>query len=440
MKTKNHIKIAATNTCRLVIALTFIFSGYVKAVDPLGTQYKIVDYLEALRIEGYIPNWFTLGASIALSATEFSLGIFILFAIHRRFCSRLVVYFLGVMLLVSAWLVVAHPIQDCGCFGEAITLTNTETLIKNIILMAAALVISRWPYAMPRFFSMGNQWIAINYTIIYIVVTSVMSLYFLPTFDFRPYHVGADIKKGMEIPEGVALPQFETTFIMEKDGVRKEFTLEDYPDSTWTFIDSKTVQTSKGYMPPIHDFSIEDKKTGEDITEQVLDEKGYTFLLISPHLETASESNFGDIDYIYEYAQERHYPFYCLTASDMKAVERWMDLTGAEYPFYTTDETTLKTIIRSNPGLLLLKDGVVFRKWSHNALPQAEELTEPLEKSELGKMDDSGVASKLLKVFLWFALPLILLGLADRVWAWSNWIRRKEKSNKIYQLLNKKKL
>ena len=439
MKRKNHIKITATNTCRLLVALTFIFSGYVKAVDPLGTQYKIIDYLEALQIEGYIPDWLTLGASVALSAMEFSLGIFLLFAIHRRLCSKLVTYFLGVMLLISVWLVVAKPIQDCGCFGEAITLTHTETLLKNIILMAAALVIKRWPYAMPRFFSVRNQWIAINYTIIYIVVTSALSLYFLPMFDFRPYHVGADLRKGMEIPEGAPQPRFETTFTMEKDGVRKEFSLEDYPDSTWEFIDSKTVQAAEGYVPPIHDFSIEDKETGEDITEQVIGEKGYTFLLVAPHLETANENNFGDIDYIYEYAQEHQYPFYCLTASDNKAVTRWMDLTGAEYPFCTTDDTTLKTIIRSSPGLLLLKDGVVMRKWSHNDLPQADALVGSLEENELGKMDDTTIGSKLLKVFLWFVLPLLFLALADRLWAWSDWVKRKEKSNKIYQLINKKK-
>ena len=124
-------------------------------------------------------------------------------------------------------------------------------------------------------------------------------------------------------------------------------------------------------MPPIHDFFIEDKRTGDDLTEDILADKGYTFLLVAPHLETASESNFGDIDYIYEYAQEHHYAFYCLTASDMPAVERWKDLTGAEYPFCTTDEITLKTIIRSNPGLLLIKDGTVLRKWSHNDLPQS---------------------------------------------------------------------
>lgn len=153
----------------------------------------------------------------------------------------------------------------------------------------------------------------------------------------------------MEIPAGAKQPEFETTFILEKNGVRKEFTLDDYPDSTWTFIDSKTVQTSEGYVPPIHDFSIEDYKTGEDITNEVLNDTSYTFLLISPRLDKADDSNFGQIDQIYEYAKDYGYRFLCLTASTEKDIAKWQDMTGAEYPFYTTDATTLKTMIRSNP-------------------------------------------------------------------------------------------
>jgi triosephosphate isomerase len=107
---------------------------------------------------------------------------------------------------------------------------------------------------------------------------------------------------------------------LEKNGVRKEFSLDNYPDSTWKFIDSKTVQISEGYTPPIHDFSIEDKNTGEDITKKVLDYKGYTFLLIAPHLEQADDSNFGDIDQIYEYAQQQNVPFYCLIQQAMTSL------------------------------------------------------------------------------------------------------------------------
>ena len=429
------------NLCRIIVAVTFIFSGFVKAIDPIGTQYKLQDYLGAIGMAGILPNWTLLAVAVFLAAIEFCIGIFLLFAIQRRLISKLTVAFMAFMTMVTVWIVVADPVKDCGCFGDALHLTNTETLIKNIVLLVCSLAIMYRPLAMFRFVSKSNQWIVTNYTIVFILVSSGFSLYYLPIFDFRPYHIGVNIPRGMEIPKGAKLPQFKTTFIMEKNGQRKEFTLDNYPDASWKFIDSKTVQTSEGYIPPIHDFSITDNKTGLDLTNSVLSHKGYTFLLIAPHLETADDSNFGDIDRLYEYAQSYDIPFYCLTASTTKAIKRWIDLTGAEYPFCITDEAVLKTIIRSNPGLLLLKDGTIINKWSHNNLPNEAKLSHPISQSSLGKMPKDSVPAKILEIVLWFILPLTLLTLADRLWAWSKWVRLKEQKDKqkLYHLFNKKK-
>ena len=429
------------NLCRIIVAVTFIFSGFVKAIDPIGTQYKLQDYLGAIGMAGILPNWTLLAVAVFLAAIEFCIGIFLLFAIQRRLISKLTVAFMAFMTMVTVWIVVADPVKDCGCFGDALHLTNTETLIKNIVLLVCSLAIMYRPLAMFRFVSKSNQWIVTNYTIVFILVSSGFSLYYLPIFDFRPYHIGVNIPRGMEIPKGAKLPQFKTTFIMEKNGQRKEFTLDNYPDASWKFIDSKTVQTSEGYIPPIHDFSITDNKTGLDLTNSVLSHKGYTFLLIAPHLETADDSNFGDIDRLYEYAQSYDIPFYCLTASTTKAIKRWIDLTGAEYPFCITDEAVLKTIIRSNPGLLLLKDGTIINKWSHNNLPNEAKLSRPISQSSLGKMPKDSVPAKILEIVLWFILPLTLLTLADRLWAWSKWVRLKEHKDKqkLYHLFNKKK-
>ena len=435
----NRLKAIATNLCRLALAATFIMSGYVKGIDPLGTQYKLQDYLAAMHLEGILPDWITLMAAVLLAAAEFLLGIMVLFAIQRRLVSKLMVAVMACMTALTVWIYAANPVKDCGCFGDAITLTNGQTLAKNIVLMACAAIMARWPLAMPRLISKSNQWIVVNFTALYILVTSLLCLYKLPVFDFRPYHIGADINKGMEIPKGAEQPEFATTFIMKKGGVTKEFTLENYPDSTWEFVDSKTVQTKKGYEPPIHDFSLTLNSTGDDITQQVLHDPGYTFLLVSPHIENADDSNCGDINQVYEYAQEHDVPFYCLTASTDKAIERWRDLTGAEYPFCTTDETTLKTMIRSNPGLMLIKNGVVIRKWSHNELPHTEDMTEDLDKLDIGHMPDDGVSEKILKIVMWFLLPLALLTIADRLWAWTKWLKEKRNSNKIYKLFKTKK-
>ena len=434
------LRILAVNVCRLVLAATFILSGYVKAIDPLGTQYKLQDYLAAMTLAGLVPSWVTLAAAVVLAAVEFSLGIFVLFAIRRRVVSRLVLALMTCMTLLTVWIYIADPVKDCGCFGDAIVLSNGATLLKNIVLLACAAVVAWRPIDMMRLISRSNQWIVMNYAIVYILVTSVWCLYSLPSFDFRPYHVGVNIKQAMTVPDGAPKTEYSTTFIMRKNGKTREFTLENYPDSTWEFVDSRTVVTKQGYEPPIHDFSMTDAATGEDITDSVLTRRGYTFLLVSPSLAKADDSNFGDIDQIYEYAQDQHVAFYCLTASCESDIARWCDITGAEYPFCTADETTLKTIIRSNPGLLLLKDGTIIGKWSHNRLPQTDELTAPLQQLPIGQMPEKeNMALSILKVLLTFMLPLLVLTIADRMWAWTKWIRRKRKENRIFQIFKSKK-
>ena len=434
-----NIRIAAVNICRFILAVTFIFSGYVKAIDPLGTLYKLKDYAAAMALNDILPDWALVIVAIALGALEFSLGVFMLFAVRRHMVSKLTLALMSVMTALTVWIYIADPVKDCGCFGDALKLTNGETLLKNIVLIACATLVAWRPVDMARFISRTNQWIVRYYTITYIIVTSVYSLYTLPIFDFRPYRVGTNIKQGMEIPEGAEQPEFESTFILRKNGVTREFTLNNYPDSTWEYVDTKTVQTKKGYEPPIHDFAITTNDTGEDITEQVLTKKGYTFLLVSPRLVVADDSNFGDIDQIYEYAEENGVDFFCLTASTNEDIERWRELTGAEYTFCNADETTLKTMIRSNPGLILLKDGTIIGKWSHNALPQTDDLTAPLEQLPIGKAQNDSTPERLLIVLLTFFVPLIALTIADRLWAWTKWIRNKQDNNRIFNLFKKRK-
>ncbi len=433
------LRITVVNVCRFVLAATFIFSGYVKAIDPLGTLYKLKDYATAMSLNGLLPDWALVGVAIALGALEFALGVFMLFAVRRHVVSRITLAFMTAMTVLTLWIFVADPVKDCGCFGDALKLTNGETLLKNIVLIACAALVAWRPVDMARFISRSNQWIVRYYTVAYIVITSVYCLYTLPIFDFRPYHVGMNIKQGMEIPEGAEQPEFESTFLLRKNGETREFTLDNYPDSTWEYVDTRTVQTKKGYEPPIHDFALTSCDTGEDITEQVLTKKGYTFLLVSPRLAVADDSNFGDIDQIYEYAEENGADFYCVTASANDEIERWRDLTGAEYQFCNADETTLKTMIRSNPGLILLKDGTIIGKWSHNALPQTDDLTAPLQQLTIGKAQNDSTTERLLIVLLTFFLPLSALALADRLWAWSKWIRNKQSNNRIFNLFKTEK-
>ena len=201
----------------------------------------------------------------------------------------------------------------------------------------------------------------------------------------------------------------ESKFILEKDGKQQEFTLDNYPDSTWTFVETRTVLKEKGYEPAIHDFSIISLETGEELTDSILSDEGYTFLLIAHRIEAADDSNIDLINEIYDYSVEHGYGFYALTSSPEDQIELWRDKTGAEYPFCQMDDITLKTIIRSNPGLMLIKGGTILNKWSDNNLPDEYVLTDSLDKLEIGQQKQESDLRTIGYVLLWFIIPLLLV-------------------------------
>ena len=251
---------------------------------------------------------------------------------------------------------------------------------------------------------------------VYILLMAGYCIWYLPVFDFRPYHIGANIREGMEIPEGEEPTLYETRFILQKDGEEKEFGLEDYPDSTWTFVDSKTVVKKKGYEPVIQDFEILRLEDGEDITQAILDDSCYTFLLVAHQLDRADDSSIDLINELYDYSVENDYSFYALTSSPDDEILRWQERTGAEYPFAMADNITLKTMIRSNPGLLLLKQGVVINKWSVNELPDEYQLTDRLENLSLGQLKTDSLLKKITWVLAWFVFPFAIMCLIDQMW------------------------
>lgn len=405
-----------TTVCRFVLAVVFIFSGFVKAIDPLGTQYKIQDYIDAFGWAGVFPDFVPFLASALLGMLEFCLGVYLFFGIRRIIAPRAVVAIMVVMTPLTFWLALDNPVSDCGCFGDAVVLSNWETFWKNVVLLAMSVVVLKWRKRIFPLVTVRFDWLIALYGFIYILSMTIYCYRELPVFDFRPYHVGADIRQGMEIPEGEEPTEYETRFILQKDGVEKEFTLENYPDSTWTFVDSKTVVKKQGYEPPIHDFSMMNVEDGEDITEQVLSDKNYTFLLVSHQLGLADDTQIDLINELYDYSLEYGYAFYCLTSSSDEDILKWKDNTGAEYPFCLMDNITLKTMIRSNPGLILLKEGKVIRKWSVNNLPNEYDLTDSLDRLPIGYTNEHSLMYKVLLVIAWFVFPLFFFCMSDLMW------------------------
>ena len=370
--------------------------------------------------------------SVLLAVLEFAVGMHLLLGIKRRFTTRLALLIMLVMTPLTLYLALTNPISDCGCFGDALVLTNWQTFGKNVVLLTCAIVLMITPWAMVRFLTKKMEWTLSNYCIVFALALAGYCLATLPIIDFRPYKIGNNIREGMEIPEGAKPTIFDTRFIMEKDGVKQTFTVDNYPDSTWTFVSAETVVVEKGYEPPIHDFVMESLETGEDITDEVLDDPGYTFLLIAHRTEEADEGNIDLINELYEYCQENGYKFYALSSSSAEAIELWRDRTGAEYPFCIMDDITLKTMVRSNPGLMLIKGGVILNKWPSSQLPDEFDLTDKLEQLPLGQVKEVNDLRTLGIVGLWYIVPLLLIILIDRIF--------NKKNNKNYNKLIKKKV
>lgn len=399
--------------CRLLLGAVFLFSGAVKAVDPQGGAIKIADYLSAFGLDSL--RGLSLFFAFNLLAFEFALGVTLLLGVYRRYAAWLTLLMMGFLTPLTLYLALFDPVSDCGCFGDALLLSNWQTFYKNVILLAAALFLWRYNQRLLRGFSRHAYWFVPLWSYLFICGFAYHNYMHLPILDFRPYKIGINIQAERMIPEDAPQDEYRYSFVYEKEGVRKEFGLEDAPagDSTWAFVESHTELLKQGYVPPISDFVIHTME-GEEVTDQLLDDPRPLFLLIAPHLAEADDEHIDEINDAYDYCLAHEMPFYCVTASTEEEIAEWEEQTGAEYPYLRADDTLLKTIIRSNPGLLLLREGTIRMKWHHNDIPAEEQWSEEiafyLDENRDPKAQEEG---RLITNLLTFTVPLSLIWLYD---------------------------
>lgn len=370
-KTKTLILTIAVNVCRLLLAATFLFSGFVKANDPLGTVYKLEDYVSGITWLS-LPSIFLLGCTVLLAFFEFMLGVYILFAISRKNTSRFTLAFMVVMTLLTVYIAIANPVSDCGCFGDVLILSNKETLAKNVALLAMAILVCRYYRLQKSILWASIKWFIAFLSLCFIIGYAIYCIVYLPVLDFRPY------KKGTNLQEALTSTQqaFDVKIVYEKDGKTLELTAEDDdPDSTWTYVETRRTPQESANIATA-DFYVTNAND-EDITEDIVFAGGYTFLLIIPNLREADEGCIDKVNAVYDYAKEHNMGFYCLTAStDTRDQNYWNEHTGAEYDYSIADDRMLKTVVRGQPGLVLLHNGIIIEKWSNYNLPDEEDLTD----------------------------------------------------------------
>lgn len=348
---------------RLLVSVTFIFSGFVKLVDPLGSAYKFEEYFGAdvLNLEFLSP--YALQFSILLILAEIMLGVMLLVG----YKSKLTVWSLFVISLLFLFLTwysaYFDKVTDCGCFGDAVKLTPWETFYKNVVLIVLVLyLIIRVYDIQPIRSDILAKRLTLGSLIIFIGIQFYV-LRYLPIIDFRPYAIGKNIPEGMIVPEDAEKPVFEDTWIYNVNGEDKTFSTEDKP---WniegaTFVDRKTRTLVTGYVPPIHDFTMEAE--GEDLTELLM-EKEKLMLFVAYNLKLSSPKGLKKIKDLSERAMEKGYTVYCFSASTVEDYKIIKEEYEFDFDLLFCDETTLKTVVRSNPGIVTMNKGTITGKWS----------------------------------------------------------------------------
>ena len=370
--------------CRLVVGFVFIFSGFVKAVDPMGSTYKFSDYFIAFGLDSLQAIAFPL--AILLSTLEFTVGMAIFFNTRKKLAAWGALLFMLFFTPLTLVLAITDPVTDCGCFGDALILTNWETFSKNVVILAFSVILFAGRNKEADRYAVWKQNLMIGFSVFVSVWISVYSYIHLPIIDFRPYHIGANISEGMMIPEGAQADEYRSILKYKKDGVVKEFDESNYPwqDSTWIFVDAEQILVKKGYVPPIHDFSISNEING-DITDEILNSEGYTFLLVTKDLNKINPDVIPRVQEVALFAMEHGHNFIGITASSPQDYETFKSNHELPFDFYNTDEIQLKTIVRANPGLVLMKKGTILDKWHYNDFPAAKMLKGDLAAHSITK-------------------------------------------------------
>ncbi|MDD3685314.1 MAG: DoxX family protein [Bacteroidales bacterium] len=503
------------NFSRIFTGLVFIFSGFVKVVDPLGSAYKFTDYFTALGLDFLAPAALTL--AIIMSVAELVIGIALLFNLFPKLAAWGLLLFMGFFTPLTLWLAVANPVSDCGCFGDALILTNWETFYKNLIILAFTAVVFIYR---KRFKPAWNPFFQWSLGIFFTLASTVLAFHCLrnlPVIDFRPYHIGANIPEGMTVPEDQKDNKdvYESTFIYEKDGKQQEFTADKLPDTTWKFVDAKHTLLKEGYKPPIHDFTIEpvfvpgysaepveevyvnlwdalfifskdgetltctldslpdntwqfevveyetelnpefinlsylnaageeemfnisslpgadyimldaiysapeaessDLPYGEDVTATVLADTTYTFFAVMTKLSEANEKHLGKLNDIAKFCKTKGYKFYCLTASNLDEITEFTKKHKPEYMFCNTDPITLKTVVRSSPGLVLVKNGTILNKWAAKNIPTVDKLNRELTAYSI---TDHQKDKNDYKIIIFILSTLLFMSIFNSTYKW----------------------
>lgn len=360
----------AVNISKIIVGVLFIFSGLIKANDPLGLSYKMQEYFEVWRQYSPLYNimiWlddYALPFSIIMIILEIVVGVAILLGWYKRFFSWLLLLLIIFFTFLTGYAVLSGKIKTCGCFGDCIPLTATQSFIKDLALLALIVVIViGTPYIRPVFSRTVNLFIVVIATIL-VSAFQWHVLKHLPVADCLPFKKGNNVLDLRKMPANAVQDKLEFKFIYEKNGKQKDFNPAALPDSTWTFIKREDVIVEKGKNnePPIKDFFLA-TLSGTDTTEAILNQPNSYYLFFIKDFNDGTNKWLTGFTSVYSFCKQRKVPLIVIASQPATAQKFFNKTNNYDVPVFSCDATALKTASRTNPSLYLMKGPIIKNKW-----------------------------------------------------------------------------
>ncbi len=396
-------KVAAVWFARIITGVTFILSGWSKAVDPHGFVFKIEEYLNVWGLSDIIPVDIVLIGAVGLSLFELITGILLLTGSLRRSAPICGLAMMAGMLPLTAYIVIAEPVADCGCFGDLMVISNTATFVKNIIITALLVLALIWRKAATPLYRPGLQWLVIVITAIYGIVIATIGWQFQPVVDFRPYGTGQSLVS----LEDENMEQPEPGYIYAKDGEEREFPMSALPDSTWTFVRPSAAAAEEA-TAGIAVFDSDGNDVAPDLfNPEYCDSAMLVLAVTEPGIGNLTRSRLANE--VYDYATDHGVAMVGIVALSGETLQQWIELANPRYEVFSASDTSLKELVRGSVGLIYLKDGKV--KWKRNfATISPDFLNDSAPFENMKIVDDGHVAYWLSGSYI--VCMLILAGIS----------------------------
>ena len=390
--------------CRILVGVTFLIAGWAKAIDPWGFVIKTGEYLDVWKLA--LPHELIVAACVAIACVEFCTGAMILLGAFKRWAVWTAAAFMVFMLPLTAYIAIADPVDDCGCFGDFLILSNAVTFIKNIILSAAIVYLILRNRTVPGLLPVPIQWMAMDTSVAFPLFLSFVGYNIQPLVDFRPFRTGTTIfSPSYEIGE--------SEYIYEKNGENRLFTLDGLPDSTWTFVDVVEPEMDTNHAASIAVFDEE----GNDIAQELAgDESDHIYMIVAnPDLQFLTRARF--VNELADYGRRHDCPMIGIVGVEGSALDEWKALVRPRFPVYTAEDTSLKMLVRGTGALVFTREGKIVWKRTLASVDTSvlESETEGNALDTLRPVDDGKIHLWACGIYLAVIIVVYLLGQSPKL-------------------------